>query len=175
MPEKELSSTMEDYLEAILNLEKEKKAVRVKDIARKMEVKLPTVTSMLNTLSRRDLINHEKYEYVELTAKGEHIAKDIYRRHVIFRNFLTGILNVDSKTADEDACKMEHAVSPVTLEKFVKFMEFIKACPRGGPDWLRYFDEYRQDGSVDGEYLERMRDFAKEYNEKIEELESKIK
>jgi Mn-dependent transcriptional regulator len=166
---------MEDYLEAILNLAKEKKAVRVKDIARKMVVKLPTVTSMLNTLSRRDLINHEKYEYVELTAKGEHIAKDIYRRHVIFRNFLTGILNIDSKTAEEDACKMEHAVSPVTLEKFVKFMEFVKACPRGGTDWLRYFDEYRQNGSVNGECLERMRDFAKEYDEKIEELENKIK
>jgi DtxR family Mn-dependent transcriptional regulator len=112
---------------------------------------------------------------VKFTAKGEHIAKDIYRRHVICRDFLTNILNIDSKTADKDACRMEHAVSPVTLEKLVKFMEFVKACPRGGPDWLQYFHEYRQNGSVDGECLERMRDFAKECNKKIEELESKIK
>ncbi|MBW2595409.1 MAG: metal-dependent transcriptional regulator [Deltaproteobacteria bacterium] len=132
MSTKALSSTMEDYLETVLNLEKDKKFVRVKDIAQKMDVKLPTVTSMLNNLVERGLINHEKYEYVELTKKGAHIAKDIYRRHVIFRDFLTGILNIDPKTAEEDACKMEHVVSPVTLERFVKFMEFVESCPRGG-------------------------------------------
>ncbi len=119
MPEKELSSTMEDYLETIFNLEKSKKVVRVKDIAKEMEVKLPTVTSMMNTLSQRGLVNHEKYEYVELTAKGKRIAKDVYRRHVILRDFLTDILNIDKETAEEDACKMEHAVSPVTLERVV--------------------------------------------------------
>ena len=164
---------MEDYLEAIFNLEKDKKAVRVKDIAEKMSVKLPTVTSMLNTLVKRDLIYHEKYEYVELTAEGEHIAKDVWRRHVIFRDFLTGILNIDEKTADEDACKMEHTVRPATLERFVKFMEFIQNCPRGGSDWLQHFDEYRQHGRINGECLRRMRDFAREYSAKIEELERK--
>ncbi|MEA1970928.1 MAG: metal-dependent transcriptional regulator, partial [Thermodesulfobacteriota bacterium] len=92
MGAKALSSTIEDYLETILNLEKNKKIVRVKDIAHKMEVKLPTVTSMLNNLVERGLINHEKYEYVELTKEGKRLAKDVYRRHVIFRDFLTGIL-----------------------------------------------------------------------------------
>jgi DtxR family Mn-dependent transcriptional regulator len=164
---------MEDYLEAVLNLEKEKKAVRVKDIAEKMSVKLPTVTSMLNNLVKRDLIYHEKYEYVELTAKGRHIAKDVWRRHLIFRDFLTGILNIDEKTADEDACKMEHTVSPVTLERFVKFMEFIQNCPRSGPDWLQHFDGYGQHDRIDSECLRRMKDFARKYNAKIEELERK--
>lgn len=165
---------MEDYLEAVFNLKKEKKFVRVKDIAQKMGVKLPTVTSMLNTLSERGLINHEKYEYVELTAKGKRIAKDVFRRHVILRDFLTDILNVDEKTAEEDACRMEHAVSPVTLDRFVGFMEFIESCPRGGSDWLQRFDEYQQHGRADDECLERMRNFARQYNARIEELESKI-
>ena len=175
MPEKKLSSTMEDYLEAIFNLEKDKKAVRVRDIAQKLAVKLPTVTSMLNTLSKRGLIYHEKYEYVELTAEGERIAEDVWRRHVIFRDFLTCILSIDEKTADEDACRMEHTVSPATLERFVKFMEFIQNCPRGGSDWLQHFDEYWQQGRVNGECLERMKDFVKEYNAKIKELENKIR
>lgn len=132
MVEKELSSTMEDYLETIFNLAKGKRAVRVKDIAKKMMVKLPTVSSMLNTLVKKGLIIHEKYEYVELTAKGERIAKDVYRGHVILRDFLSKILNIDVKTAEEDACRMEHAVSPVTLERFLKFMESVKTSPKGG-------------------------------------------
>ena len=174
MSMKKLSSTMEDYLEAIFNLEKDLKAVRVKDIAEKMMVKLPTVTSMLNTLVQRGLVNHEKYEYVELTKKGKRIAKDVYRRHVIFRDFLTGILNIDKKTAEEDACKMEHVVSPVTLERFVKFMEFVETCPRGGSDWLHHFDEYWQYGRIDDKCLKRMKSFAKQYNTRIKELESRI-
>ena len=173
MSRKKLSSTMEDYLEAIFNLEKDKKAVRVKDIAQKMDVKLPTVTSMLNALAGRGLVNHEKYEYVELTAKGKRIAKDVFHRHVVLRDFLSDILNVDAKTADEDACKMEHAVSPVTLDRFVKFMEFVEDCPRGGSDWLQRFDEYQQHGRVDDNCLERMKNFAKRYNARIEDLESK--
>jgi len=166
---------MEDYLETILNLERDKKFVRVKDIAQKMEVKLPTVTSMLNNLVGRGLIHHEKYEYVELTNQGKRIAKDIYRRHVIFRDFLTGILNVDIKTAEEDACKMEHAVSPVTLERFVKFMEFVEACPRGGSDWLQRFDNYMQRGRNNAECLERMKHFEKQYGAQIKKMEAEIK
>ncbi|MBN2538464.1 MAG: metal-dependent transcriptional regulator [Deltaproteobacteria bacterium] len=170
MSTKALSSTMEDYLEAVLNLEKDKKIVRVKDIAQRMNVKLPTVTSMLNNLVENGLINHEKYEYVELTKKGNRIATDIYRRHVIFRDFLTGILNIDPKTAEEDACKMEHAVSPVTLEKFVKFMEFVEACPRGGSDWLQYFNDYLQHGRDDAECLKKMKGFVKRYNSETNKL-----
>ena len=172
---KALSSTIEDYLEAILNLEKDKKIVRVKDIAQKMEVKLPTVTSMLNNLVEKGLINHEKYEYVELTKKGKRIAKDVYRRHVIFRDFLTGILNVDTITAEEDACRMEHVVSPVTLEKFVKFMEFIESCPRGGSDWLLRFDEYQKHGRDEDKCLERMKHFEKRYGAEIKKLEDEVK
>ena len=70
LDEKPLTPTMEDYLEAIFDLEKSKKFVRVKDIAKRMNVKMPTVTSMLKTLGGKNLVNYRKYEYVELTADG---------------------------------------------------------------------------------------------------------
>ena len=57
-----ITPTMEDYLEAIFNLSKEKGAIRVRDIARKLDVKMPTVTNMLKTLSEGGLIDYEKYE-----------------------------------------------------------------------------------------------------------------
>ena len=169
-----ITPTMEDYLEAIYNLSKEKRAIRVRDISKKLDVKMPTVTNMLKTLSEKGLIDYEKYEYLELTVKGSDVGQEIDRRHQIFRRFLTDILKIDYNQADEDACKMEHAVSPATLEAFVDFMEFIDSCPRGGASWLDYFDEYRVHGQPKDKCLERMKQFAQQYNAKIKEME-KIK
>ncbi|MEA3486516.1 MAG: iron dependent repressor, metal binding and dimerization domain protein, partial [Thermodesulfobacteriota bacterium] len=108
------------------------------------------------------------------TKEGKRLAKDVYRRHVIFRDFLTGILNVDATTAEEDACKMEHAVSPVTLERFVKFMEFVKSCPRGGSDWLLHFDNYMRRGRDDAECLKKMKGFVGRYKSEIKKLEDEM-
>jgi len=55
---KTLTPAMEDYLELILKLKEENKVVRVRDIAKGMNVKMPSVTSMLNTLAKKNLINH---------------------------------------------------------------------------------------------------------------------
>jgi DtxR family Mn-dependent transcriptional regulator len=166
-----LTPTMEDYLEAIYTLSQEKRAVRVKDVAKKLGVKMPTVTSMLKTLSDRGMIDHEKYEYLELTVKGADVATEIDQRHQTLRKFLTNILQIDLDQADEDACKMEHAISPTTLERIIDFMEFIETCPRSGTDWLQLFDEYRKHGPQKDKCLERMKKFAAEYTAKIEDLE----
>jgi len=72
---------MENYLEAIFNLAKEKRVVRVRDIAKRLGVKMPTVSNMLKTLSDKGLIDYEKYEYLELTGKGSGIGSDIDQRH----------------------------------------------------------------------------------------------
>jgi len=58
MTDRPLTSVMEDYLEAIFDLDRERKTVRVKDIARRMNVKMPTVTSMLKNLNDRGLVNY---------------------------------------------------------------------------------------------------------------------
>ena len=169
-----ITPAMEDYLEAIYNLAKEKRIVRVRDIAKRLGVKMPTVTNMLKTLSDKGMIDYEKYEYLELTGKGSDVGSEIDKRHQILRSFLSDILKIEFNQADEDACKMEHAVSPNTLKAFVDFMEFIETCPRGGANWLDYFDEYKVHGHPKDECLKRMKQFAYEYNEKIKEME-KIK
>jgi DtxR family transcriptional regulator, Mn-dependent transcriptional regulator len=159
--EKPLTSVMEDYLEAIYELEDEKRFVRVKDIAQRMDVKMPTVTSMLKTLRDRGLVNYEKYEYVELTKSGVGVGKEMHRRHGILRDFLSKVLKIDMATADEDACKMEHALSPATLDSLIDFMAFINECPRAGNKWLQHFEEYRQEGLRPDICKERSVDFSK--------------
>ncbi|KJS31890.1 MAG: DtxR family iron (metal) dependent repressor [Desulfatitalea sp. BRH_c12] len=143
---KPLTSTMEDYLEAIYDLNKDKKVIRVKDIAKRLDVKMPTVTSMLRTLNERGLVNYEKYEYVELTNIGADVGREMRRRHQVLFQFLTDILKIEHNIADEEACKMEHTLSFATLENLTDFMHFIQTCPRAGDSWLRYFDEFRKIG-----------------------------
>lgn len=143
---KPLTSTMEDYLEAIFDLDRDKRAVRVRDIAKRLDVKMPTVTSMLRALNDRGLVHYEKYEYVELTDNGADVGREMRRRHQMLFRFLTDILKIDAKTADGEACKMEHTLSLTTLEALTDFMEFIQTCPRAGESWLHYFEEFRRVG-----------------------------
>ena len=143
--EKPLTFVMEDYLEAIFDLDKKKRVVRVKDIAKRLDVKMPTVTSMLKALNKRGLVHYRKYEYVELTDKGSKVGNEVHRKHRVLRRFLTDILNIDLNTADKEACKMEHALSAGTLDSITDFMVFIRACPPVSEDWLERFEEYRRE------------------------------
>jgi len=144
---------MEDYLESIVMLRGGEKAVKVSQISRALGVKMPSVTSALKKLSQQGLVKHERYGQVQLTLDGEKIAEDVFRRHEALRRFLTAILNVDSRIAADDACKMEHAVSPATQEKLAKFVEFVLRPPEGQPKWLKIFHHYLQQGELPEEYV----------------------
>ncbi|PIE74863.1 MAG: DtxR family iron (metal) dependent repressor [Deltaproteobacteria bacterium] len=163
---KPLTSSMEDYLEAIFEINKEKSFVRVKDIAKKMNVKMPTVTSMLKNLRDRELVKYEKYEFVELTRSGANIGREMRRRHDVLLSFLMDILRIDHETADDEACKMEHTLSVSTLQRFIDFMDFIQVCPRAGEEWLNQFEEYRKSGKKLGKCLDETSDRACEVVER---------
>ena len=168
--EKPLTSVMEDYLEAIFDLDKQKKVVRVKDIAKRLNVKMPTVTSMLKTLSKRGLVHYEKYEYVESTQKGAAVGREMRRRHGILSRFLTEILKIEAKTADEEACKMEHSLSAETLDSLTDFMAFIQICPRVGENWLEHFAEYRCNQWTPEKCIAQSEDFSCEFNKRTHAL-----
>jgi len=144
--ENRLTPTMEDYLEAICNVQNEKRVVRVRDIAKKLGVKMPTVTNMLKNLNNQGYIDYEKYEFLELTDKGVSVGEEMQRRHRILRSFLNDILKIEFEKADREACRLEHAISPTTLDSLVDFMEFIQTCPRAGMEWLDHFGEFRSIG-----------------------------
>jgi DtxR family Mn-dependent transcriptional regulator len=153
----EQTASMEDYLEAIAVLSRERSVVRVSEISKVLGVKKPSVTSALKKLSREGLVEHERYGYVKLTPEGQRIAEDVFRRHETLRHFLAEILNVDPQIAAEDACKMEHSLSPISLERLAKFVEFILQCPRGEPEWLKGFEYFFEHGERNKEYMARCR------------------
>lgn len=133
-----LSPTMQDYLEAIYRLEESHDSVRVKDIAEAMGVKMPSVTSALQTLEEHGLVIHKKYRAVEFTQEGRERAQAVFSRHQALCTFLSDILQIDEETAEEEACQMEHAMSAQTLCRLLALVDFIKRCPRGGEDWLEH-------------------------------------
>jgi DtxR family Mn-dependent transcriptional regulator len=123
----ELTSNMEDYLEVIMNLQDEQKVARVKDVASRLKVKMPSVTGAMKCLAEKGLVNYERYSYLTLTEAGEKIAREIHDRHKTFYTFLTEVLGVNRQTAELDACRLEHATSYQTFQQLKKFTsEYIQ-------------------------------------------------
>ena len=127
---KPLSSNMEDYLEAISLASDKDGLARVTDVRDLLGVKTPSVTGALRVLADGGYLTHEPYRGVILTAKGRRAAEDVRRRHGILSNFLCEVLGVSPKTANIDACKMEHTVSRETLEKLHDFLHKYTGRPR---------------------------------------------
>lgn len=117
-----LSASLEDYLEAIFEIGREKTAVRVRDVARKLRVTMPSVTGALKHLEARGLIRHERYEYIELTESGSIQAARIASRHRIILTFLAEVIGVERATAEAEACGIEHILSPATMEKLTGYI-----------------------------------------------------
>jgi DtxR family Mn-dependent transcriptional regulator len=138
-----LTPAMEDYLEAIYCIGQGKKVVRVKNIASRIGVTMPTVTSMLKSLNQKGFVDYEKREYLELTPEGERVGREINRRHQVLLSFLIEILGVDPEVADGEACRIEHGIGARTMDRLVRFINFIETCPRTGPDWIKAFAECR--------------------------------
>jgi len=147
----ELSESLEDYLEVILDLEKASKVARAKDIAQRIGVQRGSVTSALKNLKEKDLINYEPYSFITLTDKGKKIAREITQRHIVLKNFLVKVLQIDEKSAESTACRMEHAIDNHTFERLLCFFEYIFKCPRMGNDWIQAFLDYCTSGDIDPE------------------------
>jgi len=152
---KKYSASVEDYLEAIANLHKGEKAVKVKQLSRMLNVKMPSVTAALQKLSEEGLVVHEKYGHIELTPEGNETAGEVIRRHKVLSRFLAQALGIDQKTAEEDACRIEHVISPLTLERMIKFMEFVEVCPPGEAKFPQRYRYYLEHGELPPECLER--------------------
>lgn len=121
-----LTKSLEDYLEAILILEKGHDEVRVTDIANFLDISKPSVNKAVKILKDEKLIDFEKYGKIKLTAQGTKIAKDIFFRHQTLKNFLMNDLGIDKETAESEACAIEHVISKESLYKLIEYSKKVK-------------------------------------------------
>lgn len=141
-----LSASLEDYLEVIYHLEQSNRVARAKDIADQMNVQRASVTGALKALAGRGLINYSPYSYITLTITGRDIARDVIRRHRALKEFFMSMLQLDPEEAEANACRIEHAIDPQAIERLVRFLEFMRLCPRTGLDWFDAFGRYCRQG-----------------------------
>ena len=137
----ELSESLEDYLEVILQLQEANKVARTKEIAKMMNVSLASVTASLKKLSNKNLVNYAPYKYITLTSSGHRIASETLDKHRTIRDFLIRVLTVEPSKADITACRIEHAMDKASMEKLVNFVAFLDTCPRAGKDWFQNFNK----------------------------------
>lgn len=111
----------EDYLEAILRLSAEKKDVHAVDVARELGVSKPAVTKAMRILIQKGYIEIVA-NHIRLTESGQAYASSVYEKHKLITRFWVK-LGVDAETAEADACRMEHLISPQTYRAVKKFVE----------------------------------------------------
>jgi DtxR family Mn-dependent transcriptional regulator len=137
-----LTSHMEDYLEAIIMLSEKLRVVRVKDIAKSLDIKMPSVTAALNKLKEMGYIDYEKYGFIELTGQGKEIAERIYFRHRSLSDFFSQVLLLGHEEAEIEACKVEHALSPEVFRKLYRLFRYIQTEETEGNEWVKGLKKY---------------------------------
>jgi Mn-dependent DtxR family transcriptional regulator len=118
-----ISSTHEMYLKVLHEARGEHGVSRVGDLARRLDVSPGTVSTVLKGLEKMRFVRHERYGFVVLTEDGTEVAECVIRRYDTIRALLVEVLGVSPETAEIDACMMEHAVSPTTVERMEELLK----------------------------------------------------
>ena len=118
----ELRASGEDYLEAILVLQKQKGIVRSVDVARHMDVSKPSVCHAVATLKNGGFLTMDNGFFLHLTDVGREVAEQIYEKHRFFTERLIAA-GVDPKTAEADACRIEHVISEASFQRLKESAE----------------------------------------------------
>ena len=118
----ELRASGEDYLEAVLVLQKQKGIVRSVDVARHMDVSKPSVCHAVATLKSVGFLTMDDDFFLHLTEVGREVAEQIYEKHRFFTQRLIAA-GVDPKTAEADACRIEHVISEESFRRLKAAME----------------------------------------------------
>ena len=129
-----LSAKMEDYLKAIYELkETEGEPVSTSSIAEHVGVTPPTVTSMMEKLADRGLVEREKYSGVELTPEGEAVALEVLRHHRLLETYLAEHLGYDWAEVHEEADRLEHHISEEFERRVAEMLDDPDVDPHGDP------------------------------------------
>jgi DtxR family Mn-dependent transcriptional regulator len=121
----------QQYLKTIGQMEEEGEQATTSSLARCLSVSMPSVTEMLQRLSAKGLVRHQRRGQVRLTKDGQRLASSLIRRHRLWEAFLVRFLGFSWDEVHEEACRLEHATSPDLEERLASFMRDLDTCPHG--------------------------------------------
>ncbi len=129
-----LSLTEENYLKAIYHLSEEAvEGVTTNAIAEELHTKAASVTDMIRKLSRKKVIDYQKYRGVQITDCGRQIALQVIRKHRLWEVFLVEKLNFNWDEVHDVAEQLEHIESPTLISRLDQFLGFPTMDPHGDP------------------------------------------
>ena len=129
-----LSAKMEDYLKAIYEVkQQEGEPVSTSAVAELLDVEPPTVTSMMEKLESRGLVDREKYKGVELTTEGETVALEVLRHHRLLETYLAEQLDYDWAEVHDEADRLEHHISEEFEKRVAELLDDPEVDPHGDP------------------------------------------
>lgn len=124
LEELRMSEANEDYIEAIYQLAGDVGTpVRSVDLAKKLDVSKASVNKAVSVLKEHGYVTQRPYGDIYLTPEGLEYGKSVLKRHMLLYHFLMDVLGVESETASEEACRMEHAISDDTLTRWIIYLE----------------------------------------------------
>lgn len=127
------SLTEENYLKALLNLSSHKGEVGVSELSDHLDIKKPTVTSMMKKLDAKGLVEYESYKPIRLSDKGKKEAALIIRKHRLTEMFLVEKMNFGWEEVHQIAEQIEHLKSHVFFERMDEILGYPKFDPHGSP------------------------------------------
>lgn len=127
------SLTEENYLKTLLHLEKEAGEVSVNALSRSLDIKMPTVTSMMKKLAEKKLVHYQKYKPLRLTERGKKEAGLIIRKHRLTEMFLVEKMGFGWEEVHDIAEQIEHIKSKNFFDKMDELLGFPTLDPHGSP------------------------------------------
>lgn len=128
-----VSLTEENYLKALYRLAQENKEISVKDIAKSLDIKMPTVNSMVKKLAEKKFIKYEKYKAIQLTEKGRKQALYILRKHRLTELFLSEVMGLGWEEVHDIAEQIEHIQSDRFFDRIDEMLGYPQFDPHGEP------------------------------------------
>jgi DtxR family Mn-dependent transcriptional regulator len=131
-----ISATHEMYLKIVYQLEQSGDPARVGQMAKGLGVHPSTVSAVVRTLVRMNLVTHDRYGVVRLTDVGQRLAECVVRRFEVLRKFFTETLGMDPEDAEVEACETEHVVSAETIGRIDRLVsDLAQANYHAKPDY----------------------------------------
>ncbi len=127
------SLTEENYLKALFNIANQHGEVNVAELSKQLDIKMPTVTSMMKKMSDKKLVHYESYKPIRLTDKGKKEAGLIIRKHRLTEMFLVDKMKLGWEDVHDIAEQIEHIQSPVFFDKMDEILGYPKIDPHGSP------------------------------------------
>lgn len=122
----QISSSLEDYIEAVYNIYLAEKKVKAVDVSRRLNVSRASVTEALQKLEQLGLINYGHYGVISITEEGVKKAKEVIKKHNTLSLFFEKVLGVEHELAEDTACKIEHVIGDEILSKLEEHMQKFK-------------------------------------------------